>query len=277
GTPAAATTKKDKKTESNAAPKGRKKKTTTLEAGPDDDVGDDYFSQFARGAQQWGRDTYDDVMYPPEPDSGEYADMKKLGEDANRINLYYLKFPQLRPSGKAHTWTGLDDPNEIEMELSRIRSLRNGAEAESSLKSYIVLGAKGLESITHQYGYNPLQLSVHQLGDAVATAMLCSKPGESPFDPEVTELAIEYGPWLGSGPEMRFLVKLAQFVYMYSDMQKNPEKYGMKLPGAPGTKGVHLNEEVPAAVVNGSSEYYPEEVLKTQLPKKNKKHARFQL
>jgi len=268
--PAKTATPSAKKTVAAKSTASAKKKSSAL----DDEVADDYFSQFSRDAQQWS--PWDSAGYDDGgaggPDDGEIGDLKKIGEDANRINQYYERFPQTRGGNgkkgeKYYQWSGLDDPRDIELELARIRSVLNGAAAESALKGYLVMGAKGLEALTHTYNYNPLNLNIHYLGDAVATALFASRPGESPFDPEITELAIEYGPWLGSGPEMRFLMKLVQFVWMYSQLQKKPDMF--KMPD-----GVHTNSEVPAAVVLNAPSEGPQEI-KTK--NKGKKTARFTL
>ncbi len=212
------------KTKNTSTKKGGKKSTSSDKKSAldvDADLGDEYWSQYL--------DAGEDALNPfqRETDAGDATqgatfDPVKVGRDANKINQYYMRFPQTRQNakGEPYFWSGFDSPKEIEVELARIHSILNGDAAEESLKTYMVLAAKGIEGVTHTYQYNPMNLDVHYLGDAVAAAMFLSQPGHNPFDPELAELAIEYSALLSSGPEMRFLIKLGQWVWQYSEARK---------------------------------------------------------
>lgn len=166
-------------------------------------------------------DGYQDYMpaaLTPEQET-EYI---KAGRDANKINQYYTKFPEVRPP-RAHFWTGEDHPEDIAAELGRIRSILNSTGSEQNLKGMIAYSGKGLEYVTHTLNYNPLDLDVRDLGSALHY-MMRAPDSENPLQPEIAELAIEYGDWLGSGPESRLLFKLIGFVHTYSQMKKNPQQ-----------------------------------------------------
>jgi hypothetical protein len=146
----------------------------------------------------------------------------KAGRDANKINQYYAKFAEVRPP-RPHFWTGEDHPEDIAAELGRIRSILNSTGSEQNLKGIIAYSGKGLEYVTHTLNYNPLDLDVRELGSALQY-MMRAPDSQNPLQPEIAELSIEYGDWLGSGPESRLLFKLLGFVHTYSQMKKNPQQ-----------------------------------------------------
>lgn len=163
---------------------------------------------------------YQDYM-PAALSPDEEKEYVKAGRDANKINQYYTKFPEVRPP-RAHFWTGEDHPEDITAELGRIHAILNSTGAEQNLKGLIAYSGRGLEYVTHTMNYNPLDLDVRDLGSALQY-MMRTPDEQNPMQPEIAELAIEYGDWLGSGPESRLFFKIIGFVHTYSQMKKNPE------------------------------------------------------
>lgn len=210
----------EKKVPAAEEKKGKKKaakKAATPLSSAADDVWDNYVRQSMPEAVQ---DYVPDQVFTPEEEAEAMAEYEQVGKDANRINDYYRQFPETRPPGKPHFWSGMDNSEEIAAELSRCRAIVNGQGGEETVRMAVIGLGKGMEWVVHGYGFNPWNMNLHGMGKTLGMALMQK---DNDFEPEIKQLTIEYSDWLASRPEARLAVKLAQFAYMYSEVQNNPK------------------------------------------------------
>ena len=138
---------------------------------------------------------------------------------ATKINAYYLNFEECRPT-KKKTWTASDDEQKLRDELDRIYSIRNGKGSKDAVKAIFVHLFKAFEYVTtpppNGFGFNPMKLTVEHIHVA-------AEKNANMFEPELTEMSIEYGDWFAMSCEKRLAFKVVGFVREYSKLMSSPE------------------------------------------------------
>lgn len=206
-------TTKKKKVAASATKKTTKTKAKALSVPPPHDdwmdsageMADEYLPEFMQPSEN----TEDDEQ------RRQYEKMvAKAASNANKINLYYELFPGTVPmaadkrTGKPvydqHTWSGMDDPEQIDIELARCQNMVNARHAPSTVKSAISAAAWGVEYAVMDKQINPMQWQLRGFRQLVERAM-----DDDEMKEDMAQLAIEYNDWCAQRPEMRLLQKIS--------------------------------------------------------------------
>ena len=175
-----------------------------------------------------GSDDDDDALSATgsEPDNvSDFDELKLKTSLAGKINAYYHEFPHTKPGGESQrkppVWSSGNDLLQLQGEYERVRGILNSAGGKVAVKAIFSRVMKGLEFVTTDsdaggLGINPMELNLTGLGVTVENNMHM-------FEPELTQLSIEYRDYLASGPEWRLAFKAANFIVEYSKLRSNPE------------------------------------------------------
>jgi hypothetical protein len=148
------------------------------------------------------------------------AEWKLRGSMALKINRYHKRFAFLVPAGgRKREWTADMPIDSLGGELQRIRMILGSKAADQTVRLGFVQVMKGAEYAVHELGYNPWEVDIRGIGKVSESLVFTP---DNPFEEELDELAIEYGDWLASGPELRLAMKMAVFVTGFSK-SKEPE------------------------------------------------------
>ena len=167
------------------------------------DADDDFFKFFSGGDNAGGG--------VPEVDAETIA---RIVNKCYMIHEYYNAFPDLKTKKR---WT-VDKCTEeaCDKELERIRHTRNMQGARAAFNGAFIGCFGMLETATHDWGFNPMELEIRGIRSATAKNLHM-------FESELTEAYIELASRFSTGWQWRLAYKCFQFTMTYSAMQKDPE------------------------------------------------------
>jgi hypothetical protein len=139
-------------------------------------------------------------------------------EKVRKLFKYLVKFPEVCAPFKKQVRVDMSEA-EADTLLLRIREALGEKGSKQMCEKILWGGMTVLEKITHDAGFNPMKLQIKGIGGAM-NKILNTPPLREKLEPELTEMEIEIGgkfhaPWYA-----RLGIKLAEFVYEFSNGQK---------------------------------------------------------
>jgi len=177
---------------------------------------DDYYGNIYEGAQDIASDLlpgygYSEPVLDEETQKKMEAEWKLRGSMALKINRYHKRFAFLVPAGtRKREWTADMPIDSLGGELQRIRMILGSKAADQTVRVGFVQLMKSAEYAVHELGYNPWELDIRGIGKVSESLVFTP---DNPFEEELDELAIEYGDWLASGPELRLAISGQPFQF----------------------------------------------------------------
>lgn len=150
-------------------------------------------------------------MYDEDPD-----ELGRIVVKCRQITQYYEEFPKLATKKKWNPEKASE--RACDAELARLRHILDMQGARPAFDMAFAQCFSILEKATHEWGWNPFNLEIRGIGDAVANPTV----RKNNFEHELTEAYIELGGHFASSWEARLAFKCVKFVTFYSAIKKDP-------------------------------------------------------